>query len=107
MAEMGKYCKAYLLKALREFSGWVENSENARQEKKPASGEEVTVSRELRDDSIMYIHENYVVTDGIFKDENIIYDEIVPEWIEFCQKALMFEVPEDLAGLCCTNRKKG
>lgn len=94
MAEMGKYCKAYLLKDLRTFSGWTEKSENARQEKKEVDGEEVEVIRELTDDSIVYVQENYVVTDDIFKDENIIFDDVTPEWIDYCQQSLKFEIPE-------------
>ncbi len=32
-ADMGKYCKAYLLKDFRAFSGWTELAENARVER--------------------------------------------------------------------------
>jgi len=32
------------------------------------------------------MQENYVVTDGIFKDENIIFDNVTPEWKDFCTK---------------------
>jgi hypothetical protein len=32
-ATMGKYCKAYAIKKLREFSDWIEKTENARKEK--------------------------------------------------------------------------
>jgi hypothetical protein len=94
MAEMGKYCKAYLLKDLRAFSGWTEKSENARKETKEEDGQEVEVTRELTDDAIVYVQENYVVTDDIFKDENIIFDDVTPEWIEYCQQSLKFEIPE-------------
>ena len=94
MAEMGKYCKAYLLKDLRAFSGWVEKPENARLEKREVDGEEVEAIRELTDDSIVYVQENYVVTDGIFRDENILFDSVTPEWIEYCQQSLGFEIPE-------------
>ncbi len=72
MAIMGKYCKAYSLKELREFNGWSEQAEPARREKQlDAKGEEVEVRRVLIDNDYLYLQENYVVTDGIFKDENI------------------------------------
>lgn len=93
MAEMGKYCKAYLLKQFREFPGWSENTENARKEKKEVDGKETEFKRELEDDSILYLQENYVVTDGIFKDENIIFDNVTDEWKEFCHGTLAFEIP--------------
>jgi hypothetical protein len=77
MATMGTYCKAYLVKQLRQYSQWRENSSK----------------RKLTDDDIVYLQENYVVTGGIFKDDNIIFDDVAPEWQEFCQQSLKFEVP--------------
>jgi len=93
MTTIGKYCKAYSLKKLREFSQWNERIENIKKEKKQISGKEVDVPRELTDDDFLYLQENYVVTDGIFKDENIIFDNITPEWKEFCHNTLEFEIP--------------
>ena len=93
MAEMGKYCKAYLAKQFREYPGWSEKAENVRKEKKEVDGKETEVERELNDDSILYLQENYVVTDGIFKDENIIFDDVTDEWKEFCHGTLSFEIP--------------
>jgi hypothetical protein len=93
MATMGKYCKAYLLQSLRQFSQWTEQVENARKDNKQVDGKEVEVERELTDEDIVYLQENYVVTDGIFKDENIIFDKITPEWKDFCTNTLGFEIP--------------
>ncbi len=93
MATMGKYCKAYLLKDLRQFSQWTEQVENVRKEKKQVDGKEVEFERQLTDDDILYLQENYVITDGIFKDENIIFDHLTSEWKEFCTKTLLFEIP--------------
>lgn len=74
MATMGKYCKAYLLKQFRQFNQWNED-------------------QELTEDSVLYLQENYFVTDGIYKDENIIYDNVTDEWKEFCHQVLEFEIP--------------
>ena len=96
MAEMGKYCKAYLAKQFREYPGWSENAANVRKEKKEVDGKEVEVDRTLDDDSILYLQENYVVTDGIFKDMNIIFEDVTDEWKEFCHSTLgptPFEIP--------------
>lgn len=93
MAIMGKYCKAYPIKRLREFSHWTEQTENTRKEKKTINGEEVEVNRGLTDDDFLYLQENYVVTDGIFMDENIIFENVTPEWKDFCQNTLGFEMP--------------
>ncbi|MBW4457212.1 MAG: hypothetical protein KME55_33620 [Nostoc indistinguendum CM1-VF10] len=93
METMGRYCKAYSLKKLREFSHWTERTENVRKEKKQVDGKEVSVDRELTDDDFLYLQENYVVTDGIFLDENIIFDNVTPEWKNFCKTTLGFEIP--------------
>ncbi len=91
--EMGKYCKAYLAKQLREYPHWTEKKENARKEKKEVDGKEVETLLELTDDSILYLQENYVVTADIFKDQNIIFDNVTDEWKEYCHGPLGFEIP--------------
>src|SRR3954453_818537 len=93
MAEMGKYCKAYLAKQFRAYPGWSENAANVRKEKKEVDGKEVEVDRALDDESILYLQENYVVTDGIFKDQNIIFDNVTDEWQQFCHQDLASETP--------------
>jgi len=93
MAEMGKYCKAYQVKNFREYPGWTMKTENARKDKKEVDGKEIEVQRELDDEAILYLQESYIVTDGIFKDENIIFDNVNDEWKEFCHGTLGFEIP--------------
>ena len=91
---MGKYCKAYPIARLRAYTGWQEKSENARPEKKKVDDKEIEVTRELTDEDHLYLQENHVVTDGIFKDEHIIFDDVTPEWIEFCEQELEFQIPD-------------
>ena len=93
MATMGKYCKAYPIQQLRQFNNWNENLENTRKEKQEIDGKEVEHNRVLTDDDFLYLQENYVVTDGIYKDENIIFDAVTPEWKDFCTHTLSFEIP--------------
>jgi hypothetical protein len=88
MTIIGKYCKAYKLSRLRQFSGWNERAENARRITKEVNGETVEVARELTDDDYVYLHHDFTVTDGIFIDENIIFDDVTPAWIEFCRDVL-------------------
>ena len=83
MGKMGQYCKAYPLEALRQFDGWHENTDGDR----------------ANNDHIVYLQENYVVTDGIFIDENVIFDEVTDQWKEFCQKTLDFELPADAVAM--------
>jgi hypothetical protein len=94
MAKMGSYCKAYPVEMFRAFSGWEENLQNLRKEKKEIDGKEVEERRELSENDHFYLQENLVVTDGIFIDENIIFDNITPEWEAYCKNDLKFEVPD-------------
>ncbi len=79
---MHKYCKAYKLKDLRQFSGWRINSE---------AGSQV-----LADDDICYLWDDYTVVKSPIQPDGILYDDVTPEWKEFCGTMLNFEIPEDL-----------
>jgi len=93
MAKMGKYCKAYQITRFREFGEWAENRQNARKEKRQVDGKEADVTRDLTAQDFLYLQENFVVTDGIFIDENIIFDTVTVEWVDFCKQTLGFESP--------------
>ena len=88
MAILGRYSKAYPLGQLRKFSGWSEKPENARKIRREVDGEIVEEVRALTDDEYVYVQRNFIVTDGIFIDENIIFCDVTPEWIDFCQTVL-------------------
>src|SRR5262245_6200275 len=90
MGNMGRYCKAYPVSSLRQFPAWAENVHNLRKEKQPEGKE---AERRLSDDDFLYLQENLLVTDGIFIDQNIIFDQVTPEWKDFCLHTLNFEVP--------------
>lgn len=89
-----QYCKAYYLKDLRAFPGWSESrinwteSDDARDEK---SGD-----GEFTDESVVFIHQDHMVTESMWHNENVIYNDITPEWEEFCATKLDFKVPDDL-----------
>jgi hypothetical protein len=93
MPKTGKYCKAYPVENFREFNSWTENLENLRKERKEIDGKEAEVRRTLRERDHFYLHENFTVTDGVFIDENIIFDNVTDEWIAFCKETLKFKVP--------------
>ncbi|GCF08353.1 hypothetical protein [Dictyobacter arantiisoli] len=80
---MRKYCRAYHLKDLRQFSAWEEKGE----ENEP----------ELTDDDIVYLWDDFtVVRSPVIPDKGLIFGEITPQWQEFCKETLKFEIPEDL-----------
>lgn len=79
---MRKYCKAYYLKDLRQFSGWSEKNED---------NEAV-----LNDDTICYLWDDFVVVKSPVQEKGILFDQVTPEWRDFCVANLHFEIPEDL-----------
>ena len=91
---MGMYCKAYKLSQLRQFAEW---SDPQSLKIKPAStdGDEIPENRNLSDDDLVYLQENYVVTKDIFIDEDIIFTNVTPQWQDFCRGVLMFEPVQD------------
>lgn len=93
MRKMGQYCKAYPIQRFREFPNWKENAENARKETKEVEGKETEVARELTDADYLYLQEDFTVTDSIFLEENVIFGDVTPEWKQFCEQTLQFEVP--------------
>ena len=93
MAEMGKYCKAHYAKDFRALDAWEENLENLRPDSQE-DGREIPRT-ELKDDDILYLQENYVVTDGIFKDEHVIFDKVTDAWKKACHTQLGFQIPVD------------
>jgi hypothetical protein len=78
---------------LREFDGWSGNVKYLKKDKVDVDGFEKEVERELEENDILYIQENYTVTDGIFLDEGVVYNNTTPEWISFCQGKLNFQIP--------------
>lgn len=79
---MRKYCKAYLLKDLRQFSDWKETrSDNA---------------AEFTDDTICYIWDDFTVASSPIQEKSVIFDTVTPQWQDFCQTTLKFEIPADL-----------
>ena len=93
MPTLGKHSKAYPLKMFRQFPGWTENLKNSRKTRKEIDGEIVEVEKELGDSEYLYLQENFTVTDSIFFDENIIFSDVTPAWIDFCRNVLHAPFP--------------
>jgi hypothetical protein len=98
MATMGRYCKAYSISRMQEFGDWskkarliTSGNSSGDSSKDGSRGDGVLVEGKY-----LYLQEDYTVTSGIYLDEGLIFDNITPEWIEFCKGALKFEIPADL-----------
>ena len=93
MAIIGKFCKGFPLELFRRFPNWTENLENARKVRTQIDGDTVEIARELTDSNYLYLQENFTVTDSIFLNDNIIFNDVTPEWIEFCVNELGIKIP--------------
>lgn len=88
-----KYCRAYHLKELREFPHWLENVT-------ASNGKDLTTHESqgsrLADDKVVFIHQDFTVTDSVWHNENVIFDQVSEDWRDFCATVLGFRVPTDL-----------
>jgi len=82
------YARAYLLGELRKFTDW-------REEKEIIPADENGNSHELSDEDVVFLQEDFTVTQLIWPGENVIFNQSTPEWIEFCTQELQFKVPDD------------
>ena len=107
MSRMSDYCKAYYVRQFREYPHWSEREvaglhaellEAANGTADPNNGgsadRATTTPRPLSDDDVLFLHDNYHVTDGVFADEHVVFDAVTPEWRTFCDSVLGFEIPD-------------
>lgn len=87
MSVIGWYCKAYEANRFQAFSGWAEVQKKC-EESTPPIGE----------DGVLFLHEDFAVTAGPVREENIIFDNVTDTWREFCAQTLQFRVPEYMQG---------
>src|SRR5688572_18127636 len=97
MPQTSLYCKAYPAKRLRAFSAWVENTSSLRKGLRIEDGKHIEYDRKsIEPDDVLYLHDSLIVTDGVFKDEHVIFDQLTSEWRDFCENTLQFKVPDYL-----------
>ena len=76
MSILGPYCKAYPICDFRAFRDWKEPEE-----------------RKFGDEEILFLQEDYTVTDNIYLAEGVIFDDTTTEWRAFCNQTLGFQIP--------------
>ena len=97
-----KYCKAYHLRDLRRFPVWAESKINWKENGDGGSGSDSEDA--LTDDSIVYLHQDLTVTKSMWHNENVIFNQVTPQWEEFCTQVLTFKVPDDLDFIVSSER---
>jgi uncharacterized protein len=90
-----RYCKAYHLRELRQFPSWNENLINGK-EKKERNEDKKDDDPTFSDSDIVFLHQDYTVTQSMWHGENVIFSEVTSMWLEFCSQVLAFKVPDDL-----------
>jgi hypothetical protein len=91
------YARAYLIGELRKFSDWSEETVPA--------GENGN-SRALSDDDVVFLQQDFTVTELIWPGENVIFNRVTPEWVDFCTQELQFKVPDDFDLIASTPSEK-
>ena len=87
------YARAYLLGELRKFSDWHEEKINWK-ETIPADAN--GNPHELSDDDVVFLQQDFTVTELIWPGENVIFSRSTLEWVDFCTQELQFKVPDDI-----------
>jgi uncharacterized protein len=96
------YARAYLLGELRKFSDWREEKLNW---KETIPADENGKSSELSDDDVVFLQQDFTVTELIWSGENVIFNRSTPEWVNFCTQELQFKVPDDFDLIASTSAK--
>lgn len=96
MAVMSDYCCAYPAARLRAYAAWSEKvpplvavPDDQAEAGAPAADE--GTGREPIE--YYYLHDNYVVTAGVWVDEQVAFDDVTDEWKRFCTERLEFVAP--------------
>jgi len=88
-----KYCKAHYLKDLRTYPGWHESRINWEGKKENGNG---LADENFTDEKVVFIHQDLTVTESVWHNENVVFNNVSSEWEEFCANSLKFKVPDDL-----------
>jgi len=92
-----KYCKAYNLEDLRKYPGWSESRINWKTKKDGAEVDEKRRTDDpFPDNKIVFVHEDFTVTESMWHNEDVIFNQVDSAWEEFCATILRFKVPDDL-----------
>ena len=89
-----RYCSANEVGRLREFPDWPK--EDARQVADGNGHPGGAPGAEAAENDIVYLHQDFTVTRLIWHNEDVVFDQVTPEWKEFCVNSLKFKVPDDL-----------
>lgn len=98
-----QYCKAYELGELRQGPDWALRTKDSLlrlhlfigEEGEGVEHEDITV-RDADDSTVLFLHQDFTVTEGIYPDDNVILEDVDMEWQNYCVQSLDFEIPKEL-----------
>jgi uncharacterized protein len=91
-----KYCRAYYLKSFRQFPGWTEMKIGSEGKANSGVAGSQVVDKGFSDDDILFLHEDLTVTRSMWHNEDVVFNQISPDWEEFCANVLGFKVLDDI-----------
>lgn len=94
--EPRKYCKAYHLRDLRVFPGFSESKINWKAKEVRNADNGNPGEHEFADDDVVFVHQDFTVTQSMWHNENVIFNQVTDEWKRFCEETLRFIVPDDI-----------
>ena len=91
-SERRAFCKAFTIGALKEFPSWTEERASGA----AAEGAEPDGVKELPDEEVVFLHQDYSVTQSVLHGRKVVFSSALPEWRAFCRQRLGFQAPTDL-----------
>lgn len=89
------YCRACYLKDLRAYPGWKEQRVNWEDGRYDDPDEGRPAKTQFADDDVVFLHHDYTVTELVWRDENVLFNDVTEAWKTFCHETLGFRVPDD------------
>jgi hypothetical protein len=80
---------------MRQFSGWSESRINWQ----GSAGNNAAEDQETPgffDHDVVFLHQDLTVTQSMWHNENVLFQQITPAWEAFCTTVLQFRVPDEL-----------
>jgi hypothetical protein len=91
------------LGSLRKYPNWTEshiarkqNNQDTKETDRLNPNNNRTVDGALTDDKVVFIHQDYSVTESIWHNETVLFDGADASWKEFCTEFLKFKIADDL-----------
>jgi hypothetical protein len=94
--QMRPYCKAYYLRDVQNFEKWSESNITWEAGRSLSSNTSAADGPRVSPNEVVYLHPDFTVTKSIWHDEDIVFKDVTPEWVKFCEGELKFSIPEDL-----------